>query len=235
MQFEIQPEIWEAVLNFNKGYSKYELEVAMSFNSVFSMRFYELFNAYNRKPMTIKIDVLKERFGVVNKYKLTADFIKNVVEKAKIELDKKCEYSFNYSVIKEGRKFTKICFVPTHIPSNGNDDAKAKELQKEVSLRHDFDKNFLKYLNDIGFTNQGIRNNIKVFREMNQKADLFGFIKDVSRNANEAKNPQGYVIGAMKTYLKKAEFTVKVDEEERKKMKDILGGLSNSCTVETNA
>ena len=227
VQFEVQPEIWEAVLNFDKGYSKYELEVAMSFNSVFSMRFYELFNAYNRKPMTIRIDTLKERFGITDKYKLTADFIKNVVKKAKNELDEKCEYSFNYSTIKEGRKITKICFVPTHIPSNGNDEAKAKKLQKEVSLRHDFDKHFLKYLNDIGFTNQGVRNNIALFRKMNKEADLFGFIKDISRKASEARNPQGYVIGAMKTYLKKIEFVVKVDEEERAKMNDILGDLTN--------
>jgi len=224
--FEIQPEIWKAILNFSKGYSKYELAVAMAFNSVYSMRFYELFSN-NLKPTTLRIDDLKERFGISEKYKnRPADFILNVVEFAKKELDKKSEVSFNYSKIKEGRKVTMIKFVPYYIASNANEEKKAIELQKKISLRFDFNKDFLEYLNSLGFTEQGIRNNIKLFRSFNSKGDLYGFLKKINRNASKAANPQGYMIGAMKTYMKKMEFEVQVNEEDRSKVDDILSSLS---------
>lgn len=224
--FEIQPEIWNAVLNFTKGYSKYELEVAMAFNSVYSMRFYELFSN-NKQPMTLKIDVLKERFGISEKYEnRPADFIKNVIDVAKKELDKKSEFSFNYSKIKEGRKVTMIAFVPVYISENAAKTKEEKNLTKKVSLRFDFSKDFILYLNSLGFSNQGVKNNLKLFKELNEKGDLYGFLKNVSRNASTAKNPQGYIISAMKTYLKKMEFTVKVNKEDRDKVNDILIGLS---------
>lgn len=227
VEFEIQPEIWNAILNFRKGYSKYELEVAMSFNSVFSMRFYELFSN-NMKPLTFSVKELKERFGIAEKYKnRPANFIIKVVDVAKKELDIKSEVSFNYKAIKEGRKITKIQFTPIYIKANICPDKKEQDLQKRVSLHFDFDKKFLSYLKEIGFTNQGIYNNIKLFRELNKKADLYGFIKNISRNASNAKNPQGYVIGAMKTYLEKMKFEVKTDPKDRKKMDDLLNGLVN--------
>lgn len=226
--FEIQPEIWDAVLNFTKGYSKYELEVAMAFQSVYSMRFYELF-ANNIKPMTLRIDDLKERFGIADKYKSSpANFILKVVDVAKKELDKKSAHSFNYSKIKEGKKVTLLKFVPYYIASNDNDEKVQKDLEKQISLRYDFPKNFLKYLNSLGFSEQGVRNNLKLFKDFNSKADLYAFLKKINRNASEAKNPQGYIINAMKTYLKKAEFTVKVNQKGRDEVDNILNGLSEN-------
>lgn len=38
--FRINPKVFDALLNFSKGYKKYELATAMSFQSVYSMRFY---------------------------------------------------------------------------------------------------------------------------------------------------------------------------------------------------
>jgi plasmid replication initiation protein len=224
--FEIQPEIWQAILNFTKGFSKYELEVAMSFQSVYAMRFFELFSN-NKKPQTLRIDTLKERFGITDKYKnRPADFIKNVIDIAKKELDEKSAYSFNYTAIKEGRKIALITFVPTYIKENVNDEKTKNDLQKQASLRFQFSKDFIKYLNDLGFTNQGVKNNLALFKTFNKKADLYGFLTTIRRNSQEAKNPQGYIIAAMKTYLNKAEHTVKVDEKERNKMTEILTNLS---------
>ena len=48
VKFEIQPEIYNAVLNFSKGFRKYELKTAMEFTSQYSMRFYELMSGQER-------------------------------------------------------------------------------------------------------------------------------------------------------------------------------------------
>lgn len=226
--FEIQPEIWQAILSFakGKGHSKYELEVAMSFQSVYAMRFFELFSN-NKKPQTLRIDTLKERFGIADKYKnRPAGFIEKVIDVAKRELDEKSAYSFNYTPIKEGRKIALITFVPTYIKENDNDEKIKNALQKQASLRFQFSKDFIKYLNSLGFTNQGVKNNLALFKEFNKNADLYGFLTTIKRNSEEANNPQGYIIGAMRTYLSKIEHTVKVDEKERERMNEVLNRIS---------
>lgn len=225
VNFEIQPEIWQAILTFDKGYSKYELEAAMSFTSVYAMRFFELFSD-NMNPMTLRIDVLKERFGIADKYiGSSANFIKKVIIPAQKELNEKSQYSFNYKTIKEGRKITKIKFIPKRIPENANPELEVKKLQKKVSLRFDLSQDLLKFLNDLGFTHDGVRNNLKLFKDLNEHQDLYGFLKKVSRNAEKAKNPQGYIIAAMRTALSKGKSDGEINTEERAHMTNLLEQL----------
>ena len=80
--FLVFDEIWKCILDFTKGYRKYELITAMRFKSVYSMRFYELMTG-QKKPLFVTLegpDGLRERFGLQNKYKLTADFRRKVLE-----------------------------------------------------------------------------------------------------------------------------------------------------------
>lgn len=231
--FEVQPLIWEAILNFTKGYSKYELNAVLSFKSVFAMRFYELFNANNLKPQTIPIDILKKRFGLEDKYiGRPADFIKRVIDGAKKELDLKSEYSFNYTALKDGKKITKIKFVPYYIESNKNQHLYEKQLQKKTSLRFDLSQEFIRYLNELGFTNDGVRNNLKLFKEANQKIDLYGFLKKIARKANEAKNPPAYVVGALRKYLKNKDNETPIDPKQSAKITGLLNKISSEKTSE---
>ena len=66
--FSVFNEIWDGMLNFSKGYRKYELITAMQFNSVYSMRFYELLSGQKR-PLEFTFEQLREMLGVNNKYK----------------------------------------------------------------------------------------------------------------------------------------------------------------------
>ena len=65
--FEIHEITYNAFLDFSKGYRKYELQTAMNFNSIYAMRFYELFSG-QKDPITYSIPYLKERFKIENKY-----------------------------------------------------------------------------------------------------------------------------------------------------------------------
>lgn len=94
--FLVFDEIWKCILDFTKGYRKYELITAMQFKSVYAMRFYELM-AGQTKPLFVPLegsDGLRERFGLQKKYKLTADFRRYVLDAAKKELDESSPYSF---------------------------------------------------------------------------------------------------------------------------------------------
>ena len=82
VRFEIQPEVYNAVLNFSKGFRKYELKTAMEFTSQYSMRFYELMSGQER-PLIYTIEDLKIMFGVQDKYKRNPDFIKRIIVPAR--------------------------------------------------------------------------------------------------------------------------------------------------------
>ncbi|SFN76214.1 Initiator Replication protein, partial [Algoriella xinjiangensis] len=143
--FRINPKIVEAFLDFSKGFKKYELKVAMEFESVYTMRFYELLS--NQKtPINYSIDKLKDIFNIADKYKLTGGFIQKVIEPAKKELDKCSPYTFHYEPIKTGRKITGIRFIPIHQPQFEDESLKKQKAMKQMSNRWFIPKNIEDYL-----------------------------------------------------------------------------------------
>lgn len=125
--FRINPKIVEAFLDFSKGFKKYELKIAMEFESVYSMRFYELLS--NQKtPINYSVDTLKDLFKVSEKYKRINDFFRYVIEPAKKELDKCSPYTFHYEPIKTGRKITGIRFIPIHQPQFEDESLKKQKV-----------------------------------------------------------------------------------------------------------
>ena len=208
VRFILQKEIYDAVLNFSKGWRRFELKTAMEFDTVYAMRFYELLSG-KREPITYKVEDLKIMFNVEKKYKLTADFMRYVVDKAKLELDKKAPFSFNYSPVKEfgSKKIISIKFYPYEIAQNRDETLEHKQLQKKVSLRWDIDKIYVDYLKqNYLFTNQEIKNNIDTFKDAAQKLDLLVFLSKKKRQAESKPNPKGWIINAIKK-----EMTAKKD------------------------
>jgi hypothetical protein len=199
VEFEVSKEVYEAILNFNKGFRKFELKIAMKFKSVYSMRFYELFS-HQKKPVEYSVDTLKFMFQVQDKYKLTADFIKYVIKPAKKELDVCSPYSFNFTVQKTGRKITSILFEPVHIPKNIDDDLERKRLTKHVDISWDLPVNITNYLQEnYFFTIKEIKNNIQIFSHANKKIpDLLVLLANSKRIAFEKNNPKGWLIGLLK-------------------------------------
>lgn len=132
IQFTLPPEIVSAFLNFSKGFRKYIFEIAMNFESIYAMRFYELFSN-KLEPITYSIDYIKKIFSIEDKYKLTADFKRYVLDVAKREMDSKSPFSFSYKMIKTGRKETHILFAPYKIKKNQPIDIERKELSSKIS------------------------------------------------------------------------------------------------------
>ncbi len=202
VKFEIQPEVYNAVLNFSKGFRKYELKTAMEFTSQYSMRFYELMSGQKR-PLIYTIENLKIMFGIEKKYERNPDFIKRIVIPAKEELDAKSPYSFEYKILKDGRTFHSLKLYPKYQPEYRDEELEKHELQKSISLSWDLDRIVRNYLKqDLLFTEQEIRNNIDLFKVAQGKIDLILELSILKGKSREKKNPKGYIINAIKWKLK---------------------------------
>ena len=199
--FTLRDEIVQAFLNFSKGFKKYELKTAMEFESTFSMRFYEILS--NQKtPINYSIDNLKEMFNISNKYKLTADFFRYVIEPAKKELDKCSPYTFHYDKIKTGRKITGIRFIPIHQPQFEDDELKKQKVMRQMSNRWFIPKNIEDYLKyNYEFTDKELSHNINLFENLYNnlsEEELLDFLVELKPLTTWVDNPKGYLIGALK-------------------------------------
>ena len=198
-KFYVFDEIWKCLLDFTKGYRKYELITAMQFKSVYSMRMYELMSGQKR-PLEVSFGALKERFGVKDKYKLVGHFKKRVLDIAKKELDESSPYSFNYIEVKEGRRVTGFTFFPTYHPDNKDPQLLEIEMQSKVTARgqiSDQAYNYLRY--SFEFKAAEINKNKKTITEGEKRIpDFVGFLASLVGPSRTAKNRIGYVINAIK-------------------------------------
>jgi len=202
--FRLNTMIYNAFLNFSKGYRKYELKIAMQFESVYAMRFYELMSN-QKSPITYSIDNLKEMFLIQDKYERVNDFKKYVLDIAIRELDKCSPYTFTYKMNKTGRSFTSVTFYPKYQPQFRDSELDKKDLQKQTSPAWDLSKNALDYLkNGFEFTTKEIQQNIDLLKLAESNIDNFiYFLSQVKPRANRAKNSKGYLINAIKKELNK--------------------------------
>jgi len=201
ISFTIAPRIWNCILDFSKGFRKFELKTAMQFESIYAMRFYELMSNQKR-PICYSIDTIKDMFQIDSKYKKVNDFIKRVLEPAKRELDKCSPYTFNYEMNKTGRKFTSVTFYPKYQPKFRDPELEKNNLQKQVSLSWDLPKNITDYLiHNFEFTKDGIKNNLDLFKKAHEELDLIQFLSSLKGKIRSSSNPQGYIIGALKKQI----------------------------------
>lgn len=106
VKFYVFDNIWRCLLDFTKGFKKYELITAMKFKSAYAMRFYELMSGQT-KPLFVLLegpDGLRERFYLQGKYEKVNDFRRKVIDVAKKELDESSPYSFVAKEEKAGKK-----------------------------------------------------------------------------------------------------------------------------------
>ena len=207
VEFVLHEDIYNAFMNFSKGYKKYEMITAMSFDSPNTMRFYEMFSK-QRTPLTYTIKNLKLTFGVEKKYQRNTDFIKRVVEASKQELDEKSPYSFEYKPLKTGREFTSIKFFPT-TTGNADEDYENRQLLKQIQPSTTItglqmlDKLNQQYLTEhYKFSKPELQNNMALLQEAEKRMpDFLMFLSEVKAKANKAINPKGYLINAIKKRL----------------------------------
>lgn len=202
VEFYLHQEIFEAIVNFSRGYRKYELVTAMQMDSVYSMRFYELMSG-QKTPQDLTIATIRERFGLQKKYKQNRDLIKKTVEVAKKELDAKSPWTFDFELIKKGREIHKIRFYPKFQPQFRDPALHEQEIKKQMSLSWDLDAREREYLNhQVGIDDNGIKNNRELITAVKgvKGHQFLDWLAELKTNAlrQGIRSLPGYVIGAMK-------------------------------------
>lgn len=203
VKFVLQHEIYCALLNFAQGFRKFELKTAFEFDSAYSMRFYELLSGKDT-PITYTLNDLKIMFKVEGKYKLTADFVRYIIEPAQKELKEKAPFSFEYKAEKQGKKIVAFTFYPYLIAANTDNDLETKKLKKQVSPSWYLDKMHVDYLKqNYFFDTEEIKYNLDTFRTAVEKLDFMTFLAAKRRVASQKKNPKGWLINALKKEIEK--------------------------------
>ena len=204
--FLVFDEIWNCILDFTKGYRKYELAIAMKFKSVYAMRFYELMSG-QKKPLFVLLegpDGLRERFCLQGKYERVNDFKRYVIDVAKKELDEHSPYSFVAKEEKEGRKVIGWTLFPVFYEDREDPALQEQARMAKVTARLQLENNVYDYLKfSFDFKSDEINKNKKTLIEgQNHIPDFMEFLGELKKGARLAENPKGYIIGAIKRKLK---------------------------------
>ena len=207
-RFHVYQPVWECILDFSSGYKKYELVTAMSFKSVYSMRFYELLSG-QKTPLSFSVEDLRNRFCLKSKYKRADDFKKNVLDIARKELDENSPYSFTYEEITEhsrgrnGYKVTGYTFIPKFIHKNRDAKLEEKELNAKVGNitgRYGMlDKNVSDYLlYNLNIPKESINSNKTTFIQAQRLIpNLVDVLAEIGPRMRDKEKPVGYLIRAL--------------------------------------
>ena len=84
----IQPWVWNAILDFTKGFVKFDLARALSLSSAHAVRLYFLMSN-QQQPICYSFNELRKIFGLEGLYARGNDFVRKVLLPAKAELDEK--------------------------------------------------------------------------------------------------------------------------------------------------
>lgn len=199
--FRVAAPIWEAMmLQYEKGFRKYQLETAMNFSSVYSMRLYELISG-QIYPLTYKVADLKVMLGIEGKYPRLYDLKKWVLNVAQKELDETADYGFKYQI--KGTKNATIMFAP--YPISRGDRAERERLKRQISISKLVPKEVVEYLKTWGFTEREIKTHAEVFRDVcRELSDPMLILAEVCAKSRTKENPKGWVINALRGKLEDA-------------------------------
>lgn len=193
VSFIVDSRVWDVLLDFSRGFSRYDIEVAFRLESCYSMRFYELM-ACQKEPITYSIDALRRIFKLEDKYAFTKDFIKRVVESSKIELDQKSPVSFTYAPVKNGKRITQLIFFPVRFNAQDSSDDDHRMILRKYGSSAVLTADERRFLEEIGFNESGINNNLSLFMDCQRNLDFIYELALIKGKCRTKKNPCGWCI-----------------------------------------
>jgi plasmid replication initiation protein len=200
VSFIIDARVWDVLLDFSRGFSRYDLEIAFNMQSSYAMRFYELL-AGQKEPIVYSIDALRKEFALEGKYRFNKDFIRRVVDSAKNELDLKSPVTFTYRPLKDGKKITRIMFYPHRQEDKEPRDAFFREAVRKYGTGAHLSADESRLLREIGFSERGLRNNIELLMECKAKLDFIYELALIAGKCRTKSNPCGWCIKTLRGKL----------------------------------
>lgn len=144
IEFEFSPEMKPYLLKLEEHYRGYPLTQVMQLDSKYSIRLYELLIQWeytNHKSLTIKVDELRKKMGLLdNEYERFDNFENRVIKTAVTELNNVSNIYVTYDKIKKGRKIDKIKFKFEIKTNKNNDQIRNLEDLKNAGLANYIDE-----------------------------------------------------------------------------------------------
>lgn len=198
------------LLQLKERFTKVSLDKAITFNSNYSCRIYELLKQYEGiGKITISIDALRTMFCIEPyEYSRYNDFKRKVLLQAQKEINlDKTDISFDFEGIKTGRKVTSIKF---YIKQN-------KAISEIVATLEDIKPNDKQGIYDIKLVKEIIHEQISDIEAQNILNIANGDINIIkekykySETVPKIGNVVGWIIDAIKKDYKRTKGKVKVD------------------------
>lgn len=119
IQIRLDPEVRPFFVELKEKFTTFQLHTALTLNSKYAKRLYELFSMYKsmKDPsFRVNLDDLKRQLGIIDdkgkdRYANFAHFKKAVLDPAEKEILAAGELSFSYTPIKKGRAIAQLEFT----------------------------------------------------------------------------------------------------------------------------
>lgn len=187
-----------ALLDFTKGYCQYDLEVALSLKSPYSVRLFMLL-CNQSHPIEFSVDQLKRMLCQdPDAYQQSADFIKRVVEPSRKELDAKGCNSFTITKISGAyNKTVALVFHPVK-------RQKADSLRAQVSTARIIDRHLWIILSSQAeFSYRELSAHKKLWESFQKVPDCLSICLDIVARARAAGKRKGWIIQAIRAETEK--------------------------------
>ena len=210
--FNVYDEIWYCLLDFSKGYRKFEMLTAMSFNSIFSMQIYELISGQT-EPYDLMKDTIIKMFKLSKTMSSGQHIEEKVLNMAKKDLDEKAPYGFNYKRIevksrgRGGKKTIGWRLLPYYIPKNRNNALEIKDIAAKLPSGGRFGgllktETYNLLVKEFGWPKDSVNSNKALFmRAEKELPDLIDTLRRLYGSARTANNPIAYVIHCLQEEL----------------------------------
>ena len=196
VHFYVAAKLMGAILDFSKGYRQYSIDTALALPSPVAVRMYILMCGCS-SPLTFSVDNLKSMFGVDDKYKQTADFIKKVIEPARRILDDEGVTSFHFERIKTGTKVTALKFYPIR-----RDVKSDNQLAAKISTSIYLNKDLQLYLMRVaGFSLRELSAHKVLLAEFAKINEAMAILADICNRAAKRGRSKGWIISAIRSEL----------------------------------
>lgn len=146
LEISVDPKIRPFYGYLKTHFTTFQLDLAITLNSIYAKRFYEIFSMYKHLPnkvFRISLDKLKIQLGLTDKdtgkdkYPLYADVKRNVLKPAE-EINTATDLAFTYREIKRGRKVVELEFTVVYTPKTTEVDYNEQETALFGRLVNDF-------------------------------------------------------------------------------------------------
>ena len=215
-KFRVEDDIWYCLVDFSAGYRKYEMLTAMSFDSIYSMRLYEIVSGQKNK-IPLSLDTIKTTFKLSKNMSTPQKIEEKILNIAKRDLDAKAPYSFDYERIevkskgRNGKKVVGYNLYPHFIHANRNNALEVKDIAAKLPAGGKFggllSPELYNYLTiNLQWSKGSVNSNKQtLLKAQKTLPDLLSDLSYFNAKARDKANPVGYVIQSIKNKIEQYE------------------------------